>query len=222
MPSRNFENTGHPQNKPKKGNRSFDRIWEKFWGQFGKTSGKFLRNGGKASKKFWKIFRKLHILCKILKIWLYKNFKEIQRNFWGNFEELLNNNSEKAEYKIFRRFHMQGWSKVNRHYLRNMFFRRSTILCMYKGCSKSKVPHFLSFFLGNNEINYWVENVQEVCTNTLKIWRFYVCFPSCFSLVKVKLPGPGAAKFEMCIVIRFLHAEGQLADFEVIFQSFPP
>ncbi len=37
----------------------------------------------------------------------------------------------------------------------------------YKGCSKSTVPHFLSFFLGNTEINYQRENVQEVCTSTL-------------------------------------------------------
>ncbi len=29
------------------------------------------------------------------------------------------------------------------------------------------------------------------------------------SLVKVELPVAGAAKFEMCVVIRFLHAEGQ-------------
>ncbi len=43
--------------------------------------------------------------------------------------------------------------------------------------------------------------------HTVKIGRFYVCFTSCFSLVKVELPVVGAAKFEICVVIRFLHAE---------------
>ncbi len=38
----------------------------------------------------------------------------------------------------------------------------------YEGCSKSKVPYFLSSFLGSTEINYQEENVQEVCTTTLK------------------------------------------------------
>ncbi len=81
---------------------------------------------------------------------------------------------------------------------------------------------FCLFFLGNPEINYQGENVQEVCTTTLKIWRLYVCFSSCFSLVKVELPVVGAAKFEMCVVIRFLHVVGQLFDLESYFSDFPP
>ncbi len=35
--------------------------------------------------------------------------------------------------------------------------------------------------------------------------------PLCFFLVKVELPVAGVAKFEICVVIRFLHAEGQPA-----------
>ncbi len=38
-----------------------------------------------------------------------------------------------------------------------------------------------------------------------------MCFESCLSLVKVELLVAGVAKFEMCVVIRFLHAEGQPA-----------
>ncbi len=38
--------------------------------------------------------------------------------------------------------------------------------------------------------------------------KTYVCFLPYFSLVKVELPVAGAAKFEMCVVISFLHAEG--------------
>ncbi len=38
-----------------------------------------------------------------------------------------------------------------------------------------------------------------------------ICFSSCFSLVKVELSVPGATKFEMCVVICFLHAECQSA-----------
>ncbi len=37
----------------------------------------------------------------------------------------------------------------------------------YEGCSKSKVPIFVFFFVDNTEINYLGENVQEVCTTTL-------------------------------------------------------
>ncbi len=50
--------------------------------------------------------------------------------------------------------------------------------------------------------------------HTVKIWKLYVRFSSCFSLVKVELPVAGAAKFEMCVIIHFLLAEGQLADLE--------
>ncbi len=53
------------------------------------------------------------------------------------------------------------------------------------------------------------------------IWGLYVCFSSCFSLVKVELPVAGAAKFEMCVVIHFLHAEDRLADLESHFSLFP-
>ncbi len=45
-----------------------------------------------------------------------------------------------------------------------------------------------------------------------------VRFSSCFSLVKVELLVAGAAKFEMCVVISFLHAEGQPA-IEIISNS---
>ncbi len=38
---------------------------------------------------------------------------------------------------------------------------------LYEGCSKSKVPYFLSFFIGNAETNYQGNSVQEVCTTTL-------------------------------------------------------
>ncbi len=72
----------------------------------------------------------------------------------------------------------------------------------YEGCSKSKVLYFC-LFLGNAEINYQGKNVQEVCTTTLKIWRLYVCFLSCFSLVKVELPEAGATKYEICVVMFF-------------------
>ncbi len=36
--------------------------------------------------------------------------------------------------------------------------------------------------------------------HTVKIWRLYVCFLSCFCLVKVELPVAGAAKFEIYIM----------------------
>ncbi len=64
------------------------------------------------------------------------------------------------------------------------------------------------------------ENVQEFVDHTVKIWRLYVCFSSCFSLVKVELLGAGAVKFEMCVVIPFLHAEGQLVNLESHFSVF--
>ncbi len=48
----------------------------------------------------------------------------------------------------------------------------------------------------------------------------YVSHHAC--LVKVELPVAGVAKFEMCMVIRFLHAEGQLTDLEGHFSVFFP
>ncbi len=56
--------------------------------------------------------------------------------------------------------------------------------------------------------------------HTVKIWRLYVCFSSCFNPIKVKLSVSGAAKFEMCGVIHFLHTEGQLANLESHFSAF--
>ncbi len=49
-----------------------------------------------------------------------------------------------------------------------------------------------------------------------------VCFSSCFSLVRVELPVAGAIEFEMGVIIRFLHAEGQLVDLESHFSVFSP
>ncbi len=49
-----------------------------------------------------------------------------------------------------------------------------------------------------------------------------ICFSSCFSVVKVELPVASDAKFEMCVVIRFLHIEGQLIDFKSRFSVFFP
>ncbi len=45
---------------------------------------------------------------------------------------------------------------------------------------------------------------------------------SYFNLVKVELPVTGVAKFEKCMIIHFLHAEGQLADLESHFLVFSP
>ncbi len=36
-----------------------------------------------------------------------------------------------------------------------------------RAVQKVRSPYFLSFFLGNTEINYQGENVQEVCTTIL-------------------------------------------------------
>ncbi len=80
----------------------------------------------------------------------------------------------------------------------------------------------MSLFLGNSEINYQGENDQEVCMTTLKKFEDYVCFSSCFCLVKEKLPVAGVAKLEMCVVIGFLHAEGvNWLTLKEIFQSLP-
>ncbi len=57
--------------------------------------------------------------------------------------------------------------------------------------------------------------------HTVKIWRL-VCFSSCFSQVKVELLVAGATNFEMRVVIRYLHAEGQLADLQSHFSVFSP
>ncbi len=60
-------------------------------------------------------------------------------------------------------------------------------------------------------MNFWqsvrILNIAEIRTFKFFIWQH--C-SSCFSLVKVKLPVAGAAKFQVCVVIRFLPPEGQL------------
>ncbi len=61
---------------------------------------------------------------------------------------------------------------------------------------------------------HWFKPPRGECSGglndyTVNIWRLNVCFSSCFTLVKVELPVADVAKFEMCVVIRFLHAEGQ-------------
>ncbi len=80
-----------------------------------------------------------------------------------------------------------------------------------EGRSKIKVQYFLSFFR-----QHWNKLPRRECSvglydHTVKIWKLHVCFSSCFSLVKVELSVNGAAKFEMCVSIHFLHAEGQPA-----------
>ncbi len=74
--------------------------------------------------------------------------------------------------------------------------RRSRIFCLFFGLHWNRLPR--GEFLGG------------LYHHTVKIWR-HVCFSSYFSLVKVELPVAGAAKFEKCVVIYFLHAEGQPA-----------
>ncbi len=55
------------------------------------------------------------------------------------------------------------------HYINFGLIRRITLklFLKYEGYSKSKIPYFLSFFLGKTEINYQRQNVQEVCATTL-------------------------------------------------------
>ncbi len=78
----------------------------------------------------------------------------------------------------------------------------------YEGCSKSKVPYFLTFFLRQ----HWTKLLREECSgglydHTLKIWKLNVCFSSCVS----EVARSWSAKFEMYVVIHFAHAEGQPA-----------
>ncbi len=72
---------------------------------------------------------------------------------------------------------------------------RSRIFCLFLRQHWIKLPKGL-------------ECSRGLYDHTVKIWRLYVCFSSCFSLVKVELPVASAAKFEKCVVIHFLHAEG--------------
>ncbi len=63
---------------------------------------------------------------------------------------------------------------------------------------------------------HWNELPKGECSGGLydysvKIWRLFVCFSLFFSLVRVKFPVADAPKFEICVVIHFLHAEGQPA-----------
>ncbi len=80
-----------------------------------------------------------------------------------------------------------------------------------QGLFKKVLVFFVLFFR-----QHWKKLPREECSrglydHTVKVWRLYVCFSSCFSLVKVELSVAGATKFGMCVVVRFLHVEGQPA-----------
>ncbi len=69
-------------------------------------------------------------------------------------------------------------------------------------------------------IPYIKNRVIEISPSSLSIWNEVILLV--YGVVKVKLPVAGAAKFEMCVVIRFLNTEGQLADLESHFSVFFP
>ncbi len=116
-------------------------------------------------------------------------------------------------YKIFSQFF------TSRFHLRNLF---PSILFSLNTRAVQKVRSriFCLFFR-----QHWSKLPQGECSGglynyTVKIWRLYICFSSCFSLVKVELPVAGATKFETCVVIRFYILKVSWLTLEVIFLSF--
>ncbi len=92
------------------------------------------------------------------------------------------------------------------------FLGRSYLWLYTRAVQKVKSCIFCLFFFKQ----HWNKLPRGECSgglydHTVKIWRLYVCSSLCFSLVKVELPVAGAAKFEVFVVICFLHAEGQPA-----------
>ncbi len=71
---------------------------------------------------------------------------------------------------------------------------------MYDDCLKSKDPYFSNFFFRQ----HWNKPPRGECSgglynHSVKIWRLYVCFSLCCSLVKMELSLAGTTKFEMCV-----------------------
>ncbi len=86
------------------------------------------------------------------------------------------------------------------------------IILVTRVSQKLRSGPFCLFFFGQ----HWNklprgEFLGGLYDHTVKIWKLNVCFSSCFSLVKVDVPVAIIAKFEMCVAICFLHAEGQPA-----------
>ncbi len=107
---------------------------------------------------------------------------------------------------VFEKSLSHLWCQKSPRNLHNSLKMRNT-----RAIQKVRFHIFCLFFR-----QHWNKLPREECSgdfygHTVKIWSLYECFSSCFSLVKVELPVAGAAKFEMCVVIRFLHAEGQSA-----------
>ncbi len=73
-----------------------------------------------------------------------------------------------------------------------------------RGLFKKWGPQVFVFFFRQ----HWNKLPRGECSGglydqTVKIWRLCVFFSSCFSIVKVKLPVAGAAKFEIRVVMFF-------------------
>ncbi len=100
------------------------------------------------------------------------------------------------------------WNCIEKRTMKAVQKVRSRIFCLFFRQHWNKLPRG--------------ECSGGLYDHTIKIWKLCVCFSSYFSLVKVELPVTGAIKFEMRMVIHFLHAEGQLTDIESHFSIFSP
>ncbi len=119
--------------------------------------------------------------------------------------------------KVFSNFIPSNFSETSLQFFK-CFFK---ILCM-RAVQKVRSHIFVFFFRP-----YWNKLPRGDYSGglydyTVKIWKLYVCFSSCFSLLKVELPVAGAAKFEMLKLIHFFYIlKVSWLTFKVIFQSFP-
>ncbi len=85
------------------------------------------------------------------------------------------------------RFKHVDYNKLHVIYFLNVHWGANMLHAIYKGCSKSKILYFvfLVFFFFRQHCNKLTrgECSRGLYDHTVKIWKLYLCFSSCFNLV---------------------------------------